>query len=99
MVPTLHEVLAQRVTAWRTNEYACADFPAIAEILDYASGPEPGISPYLRQAQIRALETYWYLRLIENTPRVIDLYLKLFDSTRDRLNALDVPRDAFEQAA
>lgn len=98
MVPTLHEVLAQRVSQWRTNQYHCDAFPAIAEILDYASGPEPGISPYLRQAQLRALETYWYLRVIEDTPRIIDLYLKLFQSTSDRLNALDVPRDAFEKA-
>jgi hypothetical protein len=44
-VPTRHEVLAQRVSEWRTDQYRCDAFPAIAEFLDYASDPEPGISP------------------------------------------------------
>jgi type III restriction enzyme len=33
---------------------------------------------YLRRAQFRALETYWYLRLVLNTPRIGDLYTLLF---------------------
>ena len=33
-----------------------------------AGGPR-----FLRAPQLRALETYWYLRLVEGTPHVLDL--------------------------
>lgn len=32
----LHEVLAERVNEWREQGYPCEQFPAIAEILDFA---------------------------------------------------------------
>ena len=46
------------------------------------------IAPLLRAAQFRAVETYWYLRLVEGTPHIADLYCDLFPSITDRLVAL-----------
>ena len=68
----LHEALATKVDAWREAGYP-SHVPALAEILDFAvEGVEPG-EPwphsgqlrFLRAAQLRALETYWYLLVIE----------------------------------
>lgn len=91
----LHEELSERVTAWRTAGYPCA-YPAIGEILEYAVEgeeldqpfPESGSLRYLRAAQLIALETYWYLRLVELTPHVKDLYQRMFASAKGRREAL-----------
>lgn len=83
----LYELLAEKVTDWRKNGYVTLDHPAIAEILDYA-WLTPGEQPRaLRLAQIRALETYWYLRLIEGTPHITYLYKRLFPKKSDRAKA------------
>ena len=42
----------------------------------------------LRAPQLRALETYWYLRLIEKTAHVFDLYTRLFPKVTERMTAL-----------
>lgn len=73
----LHQALAERVSGWRTTGYPHNSFPAIAEILLHARN-EDGSSRSLREPQIRALETYWYLRLVEGTPHVADLYERCF---------------------
>ena len=67
----LHQQIAARVTAWRAESYSCSQYPAIAEILDWAHVPETEQSRFLRRPQLRALETYWYLRLVEKTPHVL----------------------------
>jgi hypothetical protein len=87
----LYEVIQERVGAWRTSRYPCADYPAIAEILDYAHLSESDDLRFLRRPQFRALETYWYLRLIEGTPKIPDLYSRFFTKPADRLAALGVP--------
>lgn len=84
----LHQLIAARVDAWRAKDYACDDSPAIAEILEYAREAETGNLRYLRRPQFRALETYWYLRLIEKTPHVFDLYRKLYPRQSELLAAL-----------
>lgn len=54
----LHEVLAGRVSEWREQGYPCEQYPAIAEILDYAmEDAEEGQLRFLRKAQYRALKT------------------------------------------
>lgn len=83
----LFQSLAQGVDTWRVENYPCPDFPAIREILEYAQ-EEDGQLRYLRRAQFRALETYWYLRLVLNTPRIGDLYTELFPAPRDRRAAM-----------
>lgn len=84
----LHEILAERVAGWRASGYAHDAHPAIAEILHFARH-EDGVPRYLREPQIRALETYWYLRLEEGTARIENLYLGLFQG-REVLQALGI---------
>jgi predicted nucleotidyltransferase len=38
--------------------------------------------------QMHALETYWYLRLVRKTPRVLDLYRESFPRTSELLKAI-----------
>lgn len=93
----LYEALAARVDEWRTQDYAVADYPLIADILAWCKAPE-GTTFRLRDAQVRALETYWYLRLEEKTPRIEDLYSRIFEKKDDLLKALGIPDEAFKRA-
>jgi hypothetical protein len=94
-MPDLHEAIAERVAEWRAAGYPHGEFPAIAEILQFALDDAPGSLRYLRVANFRALETYWYLRLVEGTPRVPELYARLFDRPSERLAALGLTNDEF----
>lgn len=85
----LYQVLTNRVDAWRAANYPCDQFPAIREILEFATEDgEAAQLRYLRCAQFRALETYWYLRLVLETPKIPDLYAKLFPKPKDRREAM-----------
>ena len=85
----LYEALAMHVAAWREENYKHEEYPAIAEILEWASNPDVP-SFRLRKPQLRALETYWYLRLVEDTPHISDLYTHLFPKVTERLTALGI---------
>jgi len=89
---TLYEVLKTKVREWRKSNYF-SDFSAIGEVFEYnflnANGQD---LRYLRKVQFEALETYWYLRLIENTPHIFNLYKKYFQG-EDLLNALNIRLD------
>ncbi len=87
--------MAPAVNNWRTNHYK-HEFSVIAEILEWAREPN-GAGFKLRPPQLRALETYWYLRLVEKTPHVIDLHKKLFTTKRDLREALGVSDAAFSE--
>lgn len=93
---SLHHVLSKRVDEWRIKGYPVDEYPVIGEILEWANNPG-GNGFRLRPSQVRALETYWYLRLVEGTPHIFELYRRLFSKTADLLNALGVSREAFEQ--
>lgn len=85
----LHQALTIKVTGWRDSNYSCEDFPSIREIPEYATdSSSDGISRYLRSAQFKALEIYWYLRLVENTPKISQLYKRLFPKARERRETL-----------
>lgn len=84
----LHQQIAARVAVWRAESYASPTYQAIGEILDWAHVPETGHVRFLRRPQLRALETYWYLRLIEKTPHVFDLYRKFYPKQSEMLSAL-----------
>ena len=88
----LYEVLGRRVDRWRADGYPVEDSPAIGEIFEWASDPDTGATRYLRRPQLRALETYWYLRLVEKTPHVFDLYQRLFEEPADLMDALGPPK-------
>jgi hypothetical protein len=90
-VKHLYEAIRDRVDAWRLAHYPCADYPAIGEVLEYAVLPESDNLRFLRRPQLRALETYWYLRLIEGSPRIPDLYSRCFPKVTERLAALGLP--------
>src|SRR6266498_5111862 len=93
----LYEALAMHVAAWREENYKHEEYPAIAEILEWASNPDvPNFR--LRKPQLRALETYWYLRLRENTPHIFDLYQSLFPKKKDLLEAFGISDEAFSRA-
>ena len=73
----LYEALSMHVATRREENYMHDEFPAIAEILEWARQPDvPNFR--LRAPQLRALETYWYLRPVEETPHIFDLYQSLF---------------------
>jgi hypothetical protein len=95
----LHEVLRQKVVSWRQGGYSCDEFPAIAEVLNFATDEgSHGELRYLRKAQFWALEVYWYLRLVEQTPSIPRLYEQLFPQLNDRLAAMGVSPKLFEAA-
>jgi type III restriction enzyme len=97
-MPYLYELIQQNVTAWREAGYPCDDYPAIAEILEYAILPESGSLRFLRAAQLRALETYWYLRLVEGTPHIFDLYRKYYPRPLELLAALGMDAEEIKDA-
>ena len=92
----LSEKIEQKVREWREEGYFCESFPLISNILRYQVHEEDTAGTrYLRSAQLLALETYWYLRLVEDTPSILDLY-KLFYEGEDLLNILHIPYEKGE---
>lgn len=97
---TLIEKLVQETGEWRKKNYPLEDFPAIGEILTWAGEPE-GAGFRLRAPQLRALETYWFLRLVKRTPKIFDLYEHYFPAADDPdalLKALGIPDAAWKAA-
>ena len=94
----LHALTAEKVTAWKQAGYPCEAYPVIAEILEYqtiqAVPDAPVESRYLRGAQIQALTTYWYLRLVKGTPSMLDLYKEVYPAKSDLRKALGLTSEA-----
>lgn len=89
----LYQVLSDKAQQWREAGYPCERFPIMAEMLEWQIDPETGGLRYLRKPQLKALEVYWYLRLVEGTPRVFDLYRNLYQKTAELLEALGLIQD------
>ena len=73
----LFENLRDDAQEWRTEGYPCSEYPLIGEILRYqfeGDTEERGALKYLREPQFNSLEVYWYLRLVRETPHIVDLY-------------------------
>jgi hypothetical protein len=97
-VNALFTLLVDKAQAWRRDDFPQEDFSAIGEILTWAADPD-GAGFRLRPPQIRALEIYWYLRLVERTPKIADLYERYFPIDEDPdalLSALGIPTAAFQ---
>lgn len=77
---TLSEVLVEKVNEWREQGYAHAQYPLISEILGFQREEDSGLK-YLRDAQFKALETYWYLRLVCNTKPTFNLYGEYYSTS------------------
>lgn len=86
---TLHSILKSKILQWRRDNYQ-SDFSTISEILEYNLNPETGNLRFLRKAQFEALETYWYLRLVEGTPHIFNLYKKLYEDPVELFRALNI---------
>ncbi|MDY6822011.1 MAG: restriction endonuclease subunit R, partial [Deferribacterota bacterium] len=84
----LYNVLTSKALKWRKNNYQ-SDYPIISEIMDFNLDPSTGNLRFLRKAQFEALENYWYLRLVEGTSHIFDLYKKFYND-EDLLNALNI---------
>ena len=76
----LFEKLKQSAIKWRTSGYPCEEYPLIGEILAFQCYDREGDLDlkYLREPQFLALEVYWYIRLVSNTPHILDLYKDYF---------------------
>lgn len=97
---TLIEKLAQATDAWRKDNFPYDEFPSISEVLAWAAEPD-GAGFQLRAPQLRALEVYWFLRLVEETPKIADLYEKYFPADEDAdalLKALGITDAAWKAA-
>ncbi len=94
----LYEVLADEARRWRDAHYVCEKYPAIGEILDWQVDTESGVMRFLRKPQLRALEVYWYLRLVRQTPTILQLYDQCFPDADVWLDALGIPDGAFKAA-
>lgn len=95
-MPHLFEKLRDDTLKWRKEGYPCQDYPLIGEILRYQFEGETGDRvqlKYLREPQFQSLELYWYLRLVLNTPHIIDLYKHYYDTgdIRDFCEAFGIP--------
>lgn len=90
----LHERLSAAVDQWRREGYPSESYPAIAEILEWSQDGKAGNLRFLRRPQFRALETYWCLRLVLNTPHVFDLYARFFPRPRELREAMGLTQDA-----
>jgi hypothetical protein len=64
--------------------------------LDYNYESETQSLRYLRKAQFEALENYWYLRLVEKTPHVFQLYKGFYANPIELLTSFGIPTDSQE---
>ena len=92
----LFEKLRDDTLNWRKEGYPCQDYPLIGEILRYQFEGEASDRvhlKYLREPQFQSLELYWYLRLVLNTPHIVDLYKHYYDTgdIRDFCEAFGIP--------
>ena len=94
----LYQIIQQNVNNWRDQGYPSDHYPAIAELLDFTHIPDSNIPRFLRSAQTRALETYWYLRIVEGTPHIYDLYKKYFPKPLERMDSLGLVSEDIKDA-
>jgi type III restriction enzyme len=92
----LHQHITTRVDQWRAAGYPPNHYPAIIEILEWAKETQTGHLRFLRRPQLRSLETYWYLRLVEKTPHIFDLYRNIFPKQSELLAALGLDQSAIK---
>ncbi|PIU60819.1 MAG: restriction endonuclease subunit R, partial [Armatimonadetes bacterium CG07_land_8_20_14_0_80_40_9] len=84
----MHSILKSKVAEWRNSNYK-SEYPVISEIFNFNYDSETQTLRFLRKAQFEALKAYWYLRLVEKTPHIFDLYKKLFQGEK-LLDALNI---------
>lgn len=90
----LHEQLAAAVDRWRNQGFPCEAYPTVAEILEWSCYSEAGGLRFLRRPQLRAVETYWFLRLVLGTPHIFSLYRQFNPKARELRESLGLTQDA-----
>ena len=73
----LYVKLRDDAQKWGKEGYPCSDYPLIGEILRWqfeGDTEERDVLKYLREPQFQSLEVYWYLRLVRETPHIVELY-------------------------
>src|SRR5690606_22121682 len=93
------QLIAEKLAGWRAAGFPHEHFPAIAEVLDWLSGRDAAQPPFLRIPQVRALETYWYLRLVEGTSSIPELYAKFANNPSEHLQSLGLSGEKLMQEA
>jgi len=93
---TLFQKLADEVSQWRAEGYPAEDCPAIGEIFDWARIEQTQTMRFLRPPQFRALEVYWYLRLVKKTPHIFKLYEELFSKQSEKLASLGLEHESIK---
>lgn len=91
------------ICEWRQCGYICEGYDLISSILDYQTEGHKDypISKFLREPQLFALEAYWYVRLVLETPSIVDLYKHYYGGDKKVFfDALGVPisKDAVDFA-
>ncbi len=93
----LFENLREDTQNWREAGYPCPAYSLIGEVLrwQFEGEPQEQISlKYLREPQFQALEIYWFLRLVRETPHIVALYKHYYgDDKRDFFEALGIPME------
>lgn len=84
----LKDILAIKKLDWQNGGYKNENYSTIKELLQFQR--ENDVLRYLRQPQFEAIETYFYLRLTEKTPKIFDLYKQLFPSKKELREALGI---------
>ena len=92
---SFHNILKSKVFEWRIGNYP-SRFSVISEIFDFNFDTGTENLRFLRKAQFEALETYWYLRLVEKTPHIFELYKRLYPDSIGLLKALGIPTESQE---
>ena len=85
--------MKEKVLEWRESNYD-SEYAVLSEIMNYNLMEDDSGNKtlrYLRKAQFEALEIYWYLRLVEKTPHIFELYKKLYTDKLELLKALGIP--------
>jgi len=85
----LHSTLQSKVAGWRNSTYKL-EYSVISELFNFNYDSETQTLRFLRKAQFEALETYWYLRLIEKTPHIFDLYKKFYGDPVELFKVLGI---------
>lgn len=95
----LYQLLSEKVRLWCEAGYPAEPYPALGEILQFQKTAESGRNlRFLRPPQFRALEVYWYLRMVEKTPHILHLYKAFYQKKVELTKALGIPQKAFEDA-
>lgn len=82
----IYEKIKEKVKTWRENNYECS-YPELAEVFSFIRQQE-----FLRKAQIEALEHYWYVRVVLDTPDIENLYRDFYHGL-ELIKALGLPSE------